>query len=51
MILHDIPNNSKFIEIPASPLGAKGFFKRDLDIGDVLTGPGCAQKGVCETED
>ena len=51
MILHDIPNNPKFIEIPASPLRAKGFFKRDLDVGDVLTSPGCAKESVCKAED
>jgi hypothetical protein len=50
MILHDIPNNAKFIEIATTTLCAKGFFERDLDIGNMLTSPRCTEKGIRETQ-
>jgi hypothetical protein len=51
MILHNIPDDSNFIEIPSASLCAKGFLEGDLDIGNVFPFPSCAQKGVCKAED
>src|SRR5277367_1184912 len=50
MILHHISNNSKFIEISSTALRAKGFFERDLDIGNLLTSPRCTEKRIRKTQ-
>lgn len=32
VVLHDIPDDAKLIEVAAAPVGAKRLFEADLDI-------------------
>jgi hypothetical protein len=46
MILHNIPNNTKFVEISATALGTEWFFKTDLYRSDVVSVPSWVENSI-----
>lgn len=50
VVLHDITNDAKLVEISAAALGAKRLLEGDLNIVDVVTVPGSAEERVTKTQ-
>ena len=50
MILHDVSDDPEFVEISSAAFRSKWLLECDLDIGNMLTGPCCSEKGVGETQ-
>lgn len=50
MVLHDITDDAKLIEVTSTTLGAKWFLEGDLDVIDVIAVPSCVEERVAESE-
>jgi hypothetical protein len=46
MILHNIPNNTKFVEISTAALGTERLFKTDLNRSDVVSVPSWVENSI-----
>ena len=51
MILHDVSNDSKLIEIASSALSANILLECDLYIADVVMVPSGTKESVCKSKD
>jgi hypothetical protein len=51
MVLHDIADDAKLIEVTTAALGAKGLFEDNLHAGNVMSAPVGAKELVSESED
>ncbi|KAI6754287.1 hypothetical protein HG530_012801 [Fusarium avenaceum] len=51
MVLHNITNNAKLVEVTSTSFSAEGLLECDLDVVDVLSVPCGAEEGVTESED
>ena len=49
-ILHDIPDDSKLVEITSTTFGAEGLLEGDLDVGDEILVEGGVEHDVGESE-
>ena len=50
VVLHDIPDNSKLIEVSATALCAERLFECDLHVADVLVVPNRTQEGIGKSQ-
>ena len=50
MVLHDVPNDSELIKVPAASLGAEGLLKADHDGRDVIAVPSWPEDHVGKTQ-
>jgi hypothetical protein len=51
MVLHDISNNTKLIEVASTALSAEGFLEGDLHVVNVMSVPGSTKERVAESHD
>jgi hypothetical protein len=50
MVLHDISDDSKLIEVTSTTLGTERLLERDLYVIDVVAVPGCAEEFVTKSQ-
>jgi hypothetical protein len=50
MVLHDISDDTKLVEIATPTLGAEGFFEGDLDVVDVISIPSSSEELVTKSQ-
>ena len=51
MILHNITDDAKLVEVTAASFSAEWLLECDLHVVDVVAVPGCAEERVAESED
>ena len=49
MILHDIPDDAKFVKITATPLGTERLLESDHHAGYVVSVPGRAENPITKS--
>ena len=46
MVLHDVTDDAKLVEVASSALGAEGFLEGDRDVSDVVPVPDRLERGI-----
>ena len=50
MVLHDVSDDTDFIEIPTSTLSSEGLLEGHLHVIDMVSVPGSTQEGIAESQ-
>jgi hypothetical protein len=50
-VLHNIPNDAKFIKVTTAPLCTEGLLERNLDVGDAILIPNSTHRHVGKAKD
>jgi len=51
MVLHNIADDAKLVEVSATTLGTERLLERDLHVVDVMSVPGGSEERVAEAKD